>query len=735
MIDLFGSSTPETLLAAVVWWYPLVVWAMIFVATAQATQTGLLWLQCMAIRWLGKSGLPSERTGPQWLPWTAILLVFVPVEGLPLGRWLHGFNVVLCIPYVAMLLNFLTESWLSRPLLDERGKRTGLWWGLIGGVLLYPMALGLGPLDPYTLGWQSPGVAIAAAGVGGFFLLRGNSFGYVLLAAGLAWQVGCLESSNAWDYLLDPVFCLLSASILFMQSLRTMLAASRLKKTLKAAVATAVIGVAMLGLCPAQAVASTPSDTIAATADHAEEWSVTATTLSQRAAIAGHERLATLFKSWQLPEDGDRQVVLNIPASLQKPSWVDTADEQALWDDFCAARRVQAAGTFELAILAAQAPTVPDAGLQRRSETLRLIYQTLRDDPEHARAREAGGWVQRDGQWVWPNAARRLDKGEEYSPRFGWLPRGRQARYHAGQRYAGGRWISAEADDSRPRTVERGWKFVSDHWLITSTADLSKAARLAQSLEETHLIWRQAFGSFLAEGPLLEKQLTGPGRAVGRDLFAAMLMIDRKQYVAELEKIEPLIARTLGIYWTPTQTAWFFDQPADPADDDSVHRVVAVEQEPKTIHHEATHQLFAEMRKTSPLAGERCGFWAIEAAACYMESLTSCGFGWTLGGRDAGRVPAARERIIEDNFHVPLVELTAMGRQAFQADERLPQIYSEISGLADFFMNGQRARYRASFVGYLLKIYTGTVEADTLAQLCHRSYAELDEEYRRHMAR
>jgi hypothetical protein len=95
----------------------------------------------------------------------------------------------------------------------------------------------------------------------------------------------------------------------------------------------------------------------------------------------------------------------------------------------------------------------------------------------------------------------------------------------------------------------------------------------------------------------------------------------------------------------------------------------------------------------------------------------------------------ARERLVEDSFHVPLAELTALGRTAFQTDDRLPQIYSEISGLADFFMNGRQASYREAFVEYLTRIYTGTVDADTLSRLCRKSYAELDDEYRRHMSR
>jgi hypothetical protein len=479
-----------------------------------------------------------------------------------------------------------------------------------------------------------------------------------------------------------------------------------------------------------------------------EAWAATAADLVRRAEAGGHRELAALISGWQLPDEGERQFILAIPAvppQAAPPDWLDTPTEQTIWEDFLAARQTRAAGTFALAVVAAQ----PQATRARRAdadaatgprpkqgaaEAIRLVSRALRDDPDHPRAREAGGWVKRQGEWVWPEAARRLDKGEEYSPEFGWLPQGRHKRYAAGERFTQGRWIKADTTPSAPSSARRspvalpkpgdidkqGWKFASDHWQITTTAEEKAAAKLAAQLEEAHAVWLQVFGGFQYEPAEWEQRLEGRGRPKALDPFVAKLAADRQGYVAALEPLEPLIARTLGIYWTPTQTAWFFEGEG---------------QEPTTVHHEATHQLFAEKRRTSPLAGERCGFWAIEAAACYMESLKPTPWGWTVGGRDAGRAPAARERLVEDGFHVPLAELTALGRTAFQADDRLPQIYSEISGLADFFINGRRAEYREAFIEYLTRIYTGTVDADTLSRLCRKSYAELDDEYRRHMAR
>jgi hypothetical protein len=696
------------------WWYPVAVWAIVFAAIARAIQTLI-------------ESIGARRSGPRWLPIAVAALAIMPVAGLPLGRWLHGFNANFSIPFFALLLDFTTAPLLRRPLFDAAAKRAALWFGVAAGLLLYPAALGLGPFDPYTLGWRSPGVAAAAAVVGAGLVLRNNAFGIVLLAAGGFWQLGCLESDNAWDYLIDPIYWLLSIANLICGWLAKLPTIARGPTAGRTAAMIALVF---------SAASSKEEPKTASQLD--KEWANSAASLERRATAGGSEQLATLVRGWHVPAEADRQIVLAIPARLEQPDWIDTAEENAIWRDFCDARRARAAGLFTLAVTAARAharvPTRAERAAAHEQETakppldqqncaaIRLLYATLREDPEHERARAAGGWVKRDARWVWPEAARRLDRGEEFSTGFGWLPKGRRARYEAGERYDRGRWVPADAI-VQPRNAAEGWKLASDHWQITSTASLAEAAGLARTLEETHTVWRQIFGGFISEPGELERLFEGRGRPAARDPFAAMLLADREQYIAALEELEPAIARTLGIYWTPTRTAWFFD----PQDADGG--------ELSTVHHEATHQLFAEMRKTSPLAGERCGFWAIEAAACYMESLVPTEFGWTLGGRDAGRAPAARERLIDDGFYVPLEELCSLGRRELQAEERLPEIYSQISGLADFFMNGEQARYREAFVEYLVRLYTGTVDPDTLAKLCGKSYADLDDAYRRHMAR
>ncbi len=488
-------------------------------------------------------------------------------------------------------------------------------------------------------------------------------------------------------------------------------------------------------------VAAQPGDRPARSlADLDEAFAASVRDLVRRATVAEAEPLATVITDWALPTEVGRQLVVTIPPRVEQPPMVLAPETESIWSDFCAARRARAAGLFEHAAFAAAAhdrrptrdelaaPADPDRPpLEQRScEAIRLLFLALRDDPGHERARAALGWVRRGDEWVTPEAARHLDRSEVFDPEFGWMPASRLARSKAGERYDAGRWITAAEDDAKPRDVKHGREFHSDHWEVVAATPLAKAAAVAADLEATRSVWRQVFGGFAWEPADLERRIAGRVRPIARTPHAAILCADRGQYQAELGRLEPRIAATDGIYWMPTKTVWFH---AGGADGDSP--------DPVTVHHEATHQLFAEARpeldRVRHLAGERCGFWAIEAAACYMESMREAPHGWTVGGRDLGRVPAARELVASGSV-VPLDELCRLGREEFQAHDRLPDLYSQVAGLADFFMNGAEGRYRESFVEYLVRVYSGTADPETLARLCKRTSVQLDDAFRRHLS-
>lgn len=79
----------------------------------------------------------------------------------------------------------------------------------VTGVVFYPPALGLGPVDPYAWGYSGTGLVAGAS----LLALLAGALGRWVLAAGLSlalagWRLGLLESPNLWDYLVDPMLAL-----------------------------------------------------------------------------------------------------------------------------------------------------------------------------------------------------------------------------------------------------------------------------------------------------------------------------------------------------------------------------------------------------------------------------------------------------------------------------------------------------------------------------------------------
>ena len=447
-------------------------------------------------------------------------------------------------------------------------------------------------------------------------------------------------------------------------------------------------------------------------------WNDCCSKIVREAQACGDQRLAAYIQNWPLPDElgpTQSQVIASIDKKLLKPAWLEKSSEH-LWTDFVQLRQQRAFYFFERAkdeIQKQRRIPVRD-GMQSSNNSIRLLVRVLRENPDHKMSRRALGYVKHRDQWVWPNVARQLTQKKEYSPEEGWLRNGKKTIQSSPQTSSllTGR-LSAQTSDTTQQL------FHSDHWHIRSTAGPPHTADLAKQLELTRFIWRQVFGGFVLTPVELSRRIVGQARPRPTSLFKVVLLANREEYIDSLQSLEPDIGKTLGIYWTPTQTAWFFSS----QDLDS-----------RTVEHEATHQLFAESWPTSPLAGSKHGMWALEAAACYMESLQKTDFGFTVGGRQSGRVPAARERLLDDNFFLPLRQLSKLGRSALQNEPELPKIYSQLSGLADFFMNGEGGRYRNAFIEYLVQLYRGTAEQETLWKLCRRSPEELDTEYKRYLS-
>ena len=93
-------------------------------------------------------------------------------------------------------------------------------WLVIGfAVVFYPLALGLGPFDPYAIGYQPwPLLLACGALAAGLWRCRRNDW-LLILAVALAAYAGGLFA-NLWDALVDPLLVLAALAVAVKQLAR-----------------------------------------------------------------------------------------------------------------------------------------------------------------------------------------------------------------------------------------------------------------------------------------------------------------------------------------------------------------------------------------------------------------------------------------------------------------------------------------------------------------------------------
>lgn len=143
----------------------------------------------------------------KWITAAVFVLLWGPVGDaqLPLVAYVRGISSDLSISLVTMACLGMYQRLSGTCLVNGRERTATNFVLAVTALFLYPLALGWGDWDSYRLGWGAPGmwaallvVSLACWG-GGLRLLP------MLIALGLlAWAAGVLESTNLWDYLIDP---------------------------------------------------------------------------------------------------------------------------------------------------------------------------------------------------------------------------------------------------------------------------------------------------------------------------------------------------------------------------------------------------------------------------------------------------------------------------------------------------------------------------------------------------
>ncbi len=131
--------------------------------------------------------------------------VSIPFWGLSLAGFVRGITGDLSISTLVLLLLAMVRALSGKVALDDANRQKTLKALAIAAILFYPVALGFTMLDPYRLGYGNLWFMIALLGLAIWSGLRYSAFFAVCIALGVAaWSAGWYESTNLWDYLLDP---------------------------------------------------------------------------------------------------------------------------------------------------------------------------------------------------------------------------------------------------------------------------------------------------------------------------------------------------------------------------------------------------------------------------------------------------------------------------------------------------------------------------------------------------
>ena len=395
----------------------------------------------------------------------------------------------------------------------------------------------------------------------------------------------------------------------------------------------------------------------------------------------------------------------------------DASPDVQQWDSrLRRLRRDQATALYEIARHAVRSG---HAGLA--FDLAMLAGQT---DPDYEPVRRLLGYQKFHDQWRTAYEVRQLRMGNVWSDKFGWLPKTHLARYEQGERYCNGRWISEAEDAKLHSDIHSGWDVQTEHYTIRTDHSIQAAVRLGVKLERLYRLWQQMFIRYYASEADVVSLFDGRARAAPTGpLHSVVYFRDRDDYNRALRPTMPNIGISVGVYVEQTARAYFFA--SQPSDD-------------RTLYHEATHQLFHETRPEPPhvAVGRAANFWIVEGIAMFMESLRQEDGYYVLGGFDDDRMRAARFRLLsegKDRFYVPLRRFTALGIKDMQGSPDIAKLYSQAAGLANFLVFYQGGRYRDALVSYLLAIYTGRDEPDSLARLTAAGYSQLDKQYRQYV--
>lgn len=183
-------------------------------------------MTALAVRLPGVARL--QRMHLALLVCAIVIVVLIPFGGLSLAACVRGWMGDLSLTSLLLLLLTILRPVCGWTPCDAKAHAALLILIALAALGLYPMALGIGLFDPYRLGYGNPwlmgGLLLAALAA---CFMRLPLVAVAIALAVFAWGVGWYESTNLWDYLLDPLLAIYAISALLRQGMQLLLQSRR----------------------------------------------------------------------------------------------------------------------------------------------------------------------------------------------------------------------------------------------------------------------------------------------------------------------------------------------------------------------------------------------------------------------------------------------------------------------------------------------------------------------------
>ena len=133
-------------------------------------------------------------------------VILIPVNGLPVCGYFCGVVGGASVTLMLLLVCVLIHQICGTRILPGADRSSILCALAVAGLVLYPSAMGLVPIDIYRLGYQPTGLLLVLMLLALWaWVSKRTVAALVVIIAVAAFDMRLLESDNLWDYLTDPL--------------------------------------------------------------------------------------------------------------------------------------------------------------------------------------------------------------------------------------------------------------------------------------------------------------------------------------------------------------------------------------------------------------------------------------------------------------------------------------------------------------------------------------------------